>query len=130
LHKVWLKSLHDTMRGEGYVVDEVPYVQFFKGGQALHGVVWHDWFGTPVSYGCVNMSMADAKWVFEWAPPNLPTGWHTLLPAQGDDTLYVFVEKGDPKRQWAPDEISTNARLCANDGASGPSWLSSPACAP
>ena len=132
LHKVWLKSLHDTMRGEGYIVDEVPFVQFFKGGQALHGVVWHDWFGTPVSYGCVNMSLSDAKWVFEWAPPNMPMGWHTLLPSKADDALYVFVERGDPKRQWAPDEISTNARLCATEerNGSGPYWLSSPACGP
>jgi hypothetical protein len=90
----WLKSLHDRMHGEGYFVEEVPWVLFFSGGQGLHGTFWHDVFGHPASHGCVNLSMADARWIFEWAPPVLPPGWHTVRPqALGVETLWVQVER-------------------------------------
>jgi lipoprotein-anchoring transpeptidase ErfK/SrfK len=41
---------------------------FFYRGYSLHGTYWHSNFGTPMSHGCVNLSIADAKWLYEWAP--------------------------------------------------------------
>lgn len=64
-------------RGEGtFQLQEVPWVQYFRGGYALHGAYWHDVFGTPRSHGCVNMSPIDAHRVFMWTAPSLPQGWH------------------------------------------------------
>ena len=57
---------------------EVQYVQNFHGPHALHGAYWHDAFGELKSGGCVNLSPADSKWVFEWTDPKLPTDWHGL----------------------------------------------------
>lgn len=97
LFRVWLKSLHDRMHGEGYFVEEVPRILFFRRAQALHGAFWHDRFGQRASHGCINLSMADAQWLFDWAPPRLPSGWHTVMPeAMGTATLWVQVEDAAP----------------------------------
>ncbi len=49
-----------------YWLDLVPYAQYFDGAISLHGTYWHDSFGYPQSHGCVNVSVTDAKWLFEW----------------------------------------------------------------
>jgi lipoprotein-anchoring transpeptidase ErfK/SrfK len=28
--------------------------------------LWHDRFGVPTSHGCVNLSPADAEWLFDF----------------------------------------------------------------
>jgi hypothetical protein len=95
--RVWHKVVHDTMHGtesEPYVVEEVPHSLFFYRGQALHGAFWHDSFGNAVTHGCVNLSVKDAAWLFEWAPPPLPRGFHTYSPEPaGRSGLWVFVER-------------------------------------
>jgi lipoprotein-anchoring transpeptidase ErfK/SrfK len=40
---------------------------YFDQARALHGTYWHDKFGTPTSRGCVNMSIADAHWLYSFA---------------------------------------------------------------
>lgn len=88
----WRKTIHGTMRGrrEPYVVEEVPHVIYFHGSDALHGAYWHDLFGERLSHGCVNLSPQDAAWIFNWAPPPLPEGWHTVTAGAGE-ALYVDV---------------------------------------
>jgi hypothetical protein len=49
-----------------YLVDGVPYTMYFDESISLHGTYWHDGFGYRQSHGCVNMTITDAKWVFEW----------------------------------------------------------------
>ena len=51
-----------------YDLPNVPYVMYFYRGYGLHGTYWHNNFGTPMSHGCVNLTLADAKWLYEWAP--------------------------------------------------------------
>jgi hypothetical protein len=65
-----------------YELVGVPWVTFFhEAGIAFHGTFWHDNFGTPMSRGCVNMTNADALWLFRWTQPNYqlsigqPTTW-------------------------------------------------------
>lgn len=55
---------------------DVPWVQYFERGYALHAAYWHDDFGRPRSHGCVNLSPIDARKVFFWTDPPLPKGWH------------------------------------------------------
>ncbi len=62
-----------------YYLPEVPFVMYFNDAeQALHGAYWHDGFGFRHSHGCVNMSITDAKWVFNWTQD------------QPDATVYVY----------------------------------------
>jgi hypothetical protein len=58
-----------------YLIEEVPWTMYFDGYAALHGVYWHNAFGFPQSHGCINLSLADAQWLFGWtgeAAPNAP----------------------------------------------------------
>ncbi len=50
-----------------YLIQDVPHILYYQGSWALHGAYWHDRFGVSNSHGCVNLSPADAKWVFDWA---------------------------------------------------------------
>ena len=50
-----------------YLIQDVPYILYYEGSWALHGAYWHDNFGKPSSHGCVNLSLADAAWLFDWA---------------------------------------------------------------
>jgi len=55
---------------EDYELPGVPWTSFFtKSGVAFHGTYWHDNFGTPMSRGCINMRIPEAKWVFRWTRP-------------------------------------------------------------
>lgn len=55
---------------EDYELPGVPWTSFFtESGVAFHGTYWHDNFGTPMSRGCVNMRIDEAKWLFRWIRP-------------------------------------------------------------
>ena len=56
-----------------YSYEEVPFTQYI-GRVALHGAFWHDQFGIPRSHGCINLSLADAEWLFAFTKPSLPDG--------------------------------------------------------
>jgi lipoprotein-anchoring transpeptidase ErfK/SrfK len=66
-----------------YVVEGVPYAQYFYEDYALHGAWWHNGFGHPASHGCVNLSTKkknnrwpgaaeDAGWLYHWAALGVP----------------------------------------------------------
>ena len=66
-YKIWIKLKKTSMSGPGYYLPDVPYVMYFHKGYGLHGTYWHSNFGTPMSHGCVNLSIADAEWLYNWA---------------------------------------------------------------
>jgi lipoprotein-anchoring transpeptidase ErfK/SrfK len=66
---------------DAYDHRDVPWVAYFSEGYALHAAYWHDDFGTPKSHGCVNLSPADARWLFQWTEPPVPLAWHGALGA-------------------------------------------------
>jgi lipoprotein-anchoring transpeptidase ErfK/SrfK len=39
-------------------------VMYFYKDYGLHGTYWHSNFGTPMSHGCINFTIADAGWLF------------------------------------------------------------------
>jgi len=55
---------------EDYELPGVPWTTFFHAaGYAFHGTYWHDNYGVPMSRGCVNMRIEEAKWLFRWVRP-------------------------------------------------------------
>lgn len=55
---------------EDYELPGVPWTCFFhEAGYAFHGTYWHDNFGAPMSRGCINMRIEEAKWLFRWVRP-------------------------------------------------------------
>ena len=60
----------DPALGNYYNLPNVEWVQYFYADYGFHGTYWHNNFGHPMSHGCVNMTNADAKWLFDWASPS------------------------------------------------------------
>ncbi|HRE26227.1 MAG TPA: L,D-transpeptidase [Anaerolineales bacterium] len=54
-------------RSDYYALEMVPWVMYFDGDRALHGEYWHDGLGFKRSHGCVNLSPADSRWLFDWS---------------------------------------------------------------
>lgn len=93
IFRIHTKHLSTTMAsdevGEEFELRDVPYVQYFEDGYALHGAYWHDRFGVPKSHGCINLAPEDARRLFFFTEPAVPAGWHgRLLPLKG---TVVFV---------------------------------------
>ncbi len=65
--EVYVKYEYTDMAGPGYYLPDVPYTMYFYDGYGLHGTYWHSNFGTPMSHGCINLSIPDSEWLFYWA---------------------------------------------------------------
>jgi lipoprotein-anchoring transpeptidase ErfK/SrfK len=66
-YHIYVKYVYADMSGPGYYLPDVPYVMYFYSGYGLHGTYWHSNFGTPMSHGCINLTIPDAEWLFYWA---------------------------------------------------------------
>jgi hypothetical protein len=74
LFQIYEKKVSETMSGsfaadksDYYYLEDVPWTMYFDKARALHGAYWHSIFGYPRSHGCVNLSIADAHWIYNWA---------------------------------------------------------------
>jgi lipoprotein-anchoring transpeptidase ErfK/SrfK len=71
LFQIYQKKETETMRNNDptdyYYLDNVPWTMYFDQARALHGAYWRTRFGYPQSHGCVNLSVGDAHWLFNWA---------------------------------------------------------------
>ncbi len=74
------KVASQTMSGgygaDYYYLPGVPWVMYFFEENALHGAYWHTNFGHPMSHGCVNLAVEDAKWLYDWAEIGTPVIVH------------------------------------------------------
>lgn len=68
--------------GNKFELRDVPWVEYFEAGYALHAAPWHDEYGKPRSHGCINLSPIDARRVFMWTDPPLPTEWHGVQASE------------------------------------------------
>jgi len=50
-----------------YETANVPWITYFNGDQAFHGVYWHSNWGNRMSHGCVGMPIPRAQQVYEWS---------------------------------------------------------------
>ena len=77
--------------GQGYDLPGVPWVSFFTGtGDSFHGTYWHNDYGRPRSHGCVNLTPADAKFIYRWTMPVVPVDTPYLYKP-GDGTNVEIV---------------------------------------
>ena len=90
-----IREKHVTTTMDAHEVDnkfelrDVPWVQYFEAGYALHAAPWHEDYGRPRSHGCINLSPIDARRVFLWADPPVPADWHAVNanPSTGEGTI-------------------------------------------
>ena len=97
------KHIASTMDGDAdiaadgpYSIEDVPYIEYFSGGYALHGAFWHAEFGHVKSHGCVNLAPWDAKTIFGWTDPQLPEGWHAVMASKDKPGTRVVVHERGP----------------------------------
>jgi hypothetical protein len=74
LFKITEKKPLETMTGafetgklDYYFLQDVPWTMYFDQKRALHGAYWRAMFGFPQSHGCVNISVGDSHWLYDWA---------------------------------------------------------------
>jgi lipoprotein-anchoring transpeptidase ErfK/SrfK len=77
------EAMSQDLPNDFYYIQEVPWTAYFDEGIALHGTFWHDGFGYRQSHGCVNMSITDAAWVYEFLRPEFT--WEN-----GGASVYVY----------------------------------------
>ena len=72
--QIYEKKPTETMSGsfeadksDYYYLEDVPWTMYFDKARALHGAYWRTMFGYPQSHGCVNLSVGDSRWLFDWA---------------------------------------------------------------
>jgi len=66
--KLWvgrMTGVYRDDRSDYYYLEDVPFILYYDGDRALHGAYWHDNFGVQTSHGCVNLSPADARWLYD-----------------------------------------------------------------
>jgi hypothetical protein len=70
-YQIYSRVESETMRNNDpsdfYYLENVPWTMYFDGPRALHGAYWRTRFGYPQSHGCVNLSVGDARWLYDWA---------------------------------------------------------------
>lgn len=69
--QTWARIANGSMSGaEGqtdfYSLENVPWTLYFDNDISLHGAYWHDGFGYRRSHGCVNLSITDSYWLYQW----------------------------------------------------------------
>jgi hypothetical protein len=83
------RSKHSTW------IADVPFTLYFRPPFAIHAAYWHDRFGDLMSAGCINASPLDAKWLFDWSDPQVPSGWQGATGAgaveNGGSTFVVVT---------------------------------------
>jgi hypothetical protein len=89
--RIQRKIISAPMVGPGYNLPGVPHIQNFYEGYALHGAYWHTNWGSPMSHGCVNLSLSDAAWLFDWTSPKLPAeaSWVNASPCDPGTLVVV-----------------------------------------
>lgn len=88
IFQIYVKKPTETMSGataadlsDYYYLEDVPWTMYFDEERALHGAYWHNFFGYARSHGCVNLSVGDSHWLFDWA--------------NDGDNVYVFDPSGN-----------------------------------
>jgi lipoprotein-anchoring transpeptidase ErfK/SrfK len=85
----WMRPRDDMTQdlpNDFYYLEEIPWTSFFDRGIAMHGTYWHDGFGYPQSHGCVNMSITDAHWLYQFIRDEFDHD----EPENGGAAVYVY----------------------------------------
>lgn len=74
LFQIYEKLPFETMSGsfeadhsDYYYLQDVPWTMYFDKARAIHGAYWRANFGLPQTHGCVNLSIGDSHWLYDWA---------------------------------------------------------------
>ncbi len=63
----YMRGTFEADRSDYYYLEDVPYIMYYDQSRAIHGAYWNSSFGYQRSHGCVNLSVADSHWIYDWA---------------------------------------------------------------
>jgi len=87
--KTPMRGAFEADGGGGYYLEDVPWTMYFDQARALHGAYWRTKMGFSQSHGCVNMTVGDAHWIFNWANIGDPVYvWDPSGQTPTDPSLY------------------------------------------
>lgn len=87
--KTPMRGAFESDGGGGYYLEDVPWTMYFDQARALHGAYWRTKMGFSQSHGCVNMTVGDAHWIFNWANIGDPVYvWDPSGQTPTDPSLY------------------------------------------
>ena len=101
---VWGDMSSRPASDDPYYVEKVPWVMHFKKRYALHGTFWHWGFGHTASHGCINLSVRDARWLFDRVSPIAYGGWHKAVASAEAPGTVLRIRRGQaavPDRRTA-----------------------------
>lgn len=68
----------DPAAPNAYDLPGIPWVTYLTlSGISFHGTFWHNDYGRPRSHGCLNLTPADALWIYRWTDPAVPLSSET-----------------------------------------------------
>jgi lipoprotein-anchoring transpeptidase ErfK/SrfK len=67
LDSTTMSGSFEADKSDFYYLEDVPWTMYYDQSRALHGAYWHSFFGYAHSHGCVNLSLSDAHWLYDWA---------------------------------------------------------------
>jgi len=62
-----MRGSFEADRSDAYYLEDVPWTMYFDQARALHGAYWRANLGFTQSHGCVNLSVGDSHWLYDWA---------------------------------------------------------------
>ncbi len=63
----YMTGVFEADRSDYYYLEDVPFIMYYDQKRALHGAYWQTLLGYQRSHGCVNLSVADSHWLYDWA---------------------------------------------------------------
>ncbi len=83
----------DREVGQTHSILEAPWVAVFAEGFAITGSYWLRDVGEAQSYHNIALTPVDAHWLWRWADPQLPEGWHGVVADEDGPNTIVYVHK-------------------------------------
>ena len=62
-----MQGAFEADRSDFYYLEDVPWTMYFDEARALHGAYWRALYGYEGTHGCVNFSIGDSAWLYQWA---------------------------------------------------------------
>ena len=91
---IWSDMASRPGSDDPYYVEKVPWVMHFKKRYSLHGTFWHWGFGHAASHGCINLSVRDARWIFDRITPTAWGGWSSVRATTTDPGTTLRIRRG------------------------------------
>ncbi len=91
---VTLREKNPLERKDAGAMYDRPWALELSNGQVVSAAFWHDRFGIEDTDGDVQLAPLDAAYLWKWATPALPEGWHSVrVDTDAADRTLVNVRK-------------------------------------